>query len=158
MSDRQSPEWKRHRGPCYIKVDSVAIPPSTICPPNGRIYVVDALCLCGFPFEAESLALETISAGRLARQTQIVGSIQHIERRGCSVCSQMMAQTLTPTEKRYVFSQSPTVGRAIGCTETIKPMDEYMSEHGAPEGTSVGEFMDRRREAMGNVARPKDED
>lgn len=106
--------WSAPRGPYRVRVGVVIIPGSGRVLP-GVEYEVQVRTLCGSEdVRIACQSREACAGSDLARRAQLVASIQHVERRSCTVCMEHWGQTLTAFERRFLYATAPRLGAILG--------------------------------------------
>jgi len=106
--------WNKPRAPYTVRRGPIVIPGDALVTP-GVEYAVKTRTLCGKDdADLEVSPQEQQSASQLARRCEIISSIWHVTERGCDRCREMFFTTLSADEKRWLYSEDPTLGPAIG--------------------------------------------
>lgn len=106
--------WNKPRAAYSVKHGPIALPGDAQCNP-GTEYKIKVRTLCAADDATMDVSPQEMqSASQLARRCEIIASIQHVAQRGCDKCKELFFSTLSKEEKRWLYSEDPTLGPVMG--------------------------------------------
>lgn len=106
--------WNKPRAAYSVKHGPIVLPSDAGCTP-GTEYRIKVRTLCAADDATMDVSPQEMqSASQLARRCEIIASIQHIAQRGCDKCKELFFTTLSQSEKRWLYSEDPTLGPVVG--------------------------------------------
>lgn len=106
--------WNRCRAKYSVKHGPIVLPADANCAP-GTDYTVHVETFCGTDKATMDVSPQEFQpASQLARRCEIVASIQHVAQRGCDKCRQQFFNGVSAAEKKWLYSEDPTLGPIIG--------------------------------------------
>jgi hypothetical protein len=107
-------KWNSPRGTWSASIGGLICPSIGIARP-GCEYEIIVNTLCGK--EEVKLAAspkEVCDIVQFVRQVQLAASIHHVLRRECTECMLHYGQTLTPHERKFLYTSDPRLGSILG--------------------------------------------
>jgi hypothetical protein len=107
-------QWNPPRGNWAVSIGALICPPTAIAH-AGTEYDVVVATLCGKEdVKLVAMPRTTCDVEQFARQVQLAASIHHVLRRECTECMLHYGQTLTPHERKFLYTSDPRLGRVLG--------------------------------------------